>query len=96
MSLMEYNVFINSLIVTLQLSGNCCSIYKTPSTPVGYADDLIACTLSKYKMDRTHDTVYAHGNTWLYSFNAKKSGILVYRENQMTNKIACNRIFKLC
>ena len=58
MSLIKYTVFINLLIVTLQLSGNCCSIYKTPSTPVGYAD-----VLSKYKMDRTHDTVYAHGIT---------------------------------
>ena len=40
MSLIKYTVFINSLLVQLKMSGFCCKIYTTPSTPVRYADDL--------------------------------------------------------
>ena len=65
MSLIKYTVFINSLIVSLQRSGNCCSISRTPSAPLGYADDLATCALSKNKMDKTLSLVYGHGRTWL-------------------------------
>ena len=38
-SLLKYTVFINSLLVSLRNSGLCTKIYRTPSTPHGYADD---------------------------------------------------------
>ena len=50
----------------------------TPSTPVCYADDLASCSTSKHKLDQAIDVVSAHGHTWRYNFNAKKSGIFVY------------------
>ena len=86
MSLIKYTVFINSLIVNLKNSANCCSIYRTPSTPVGYADDLAACTCAKKSMDNVLQLVENHGHTWRYNFNAKKSGILVYGESKANNK----------
>ena len=58
-------------------------IYRTPSTPVGYADDLSAACNSKRKMVRVMEIVYAHGRTWRYDFNARKSSVLVFGE---TNK----------
>ena len=48
LSLLKYTVFINSLITELKVSGLCCKLYRTPSTPVGYADDLATCSTSKY------------------------------------------------
>ena len=51
LSLLKYTVFINSLPVSLRDSGLCAKIYNTPSTPLGYADDLAACCLSKRKTD---------------------------------------------
>ena len=60
-SLLKYTVFINSLIVDLKSSGLCCMLYRTPSTPVGYAYDLATCSTSKYKLDRAIDIVAAHG-----------------------------------
>ena len=81
MSLLKYTVFINSLITELKVSGLCCKLYRTPSTPVGYADDLTTCSTSKYNLDKAIDIVAAHGGTWRYDFNAKKSGILVYGED---------------
>ena len=96
LSLLKYTVFINSLINDLKHSGLCCKIYMIPSTPVGYADDLATCSTSKYKLDRAIDVVVAHGRTWCYNFNAKKSGILVYGEERSENlRNANQRVFKL-
>ena len=82
LSLLKYTVFINSLINDLKHSGLCCKIYMTLSTPVGYADDLATCSTSKFKLDKAINVVAAHGRTWRYNFNAKKSGILVYGEDK--------------
>ena len=82
MSLMKYTIFINSLLVDLRHADICCKIYMTPSTPLGYADDVATCCLSKRKIDRAMDIVYNHGCVWRYEFNAKKSGILVYGESK--------------
>ena len=87
MSLLKYTVFINSLLEQLKRSRLCCNFYSTPSMPVGYADDLAAACLSKIKMDRAMDVVYAHGRTWRYDFNAIKSGILVFGETQREHEI---------
>ena len=96
MSLIKYTVFINSLIVNLKNSGNCCSIYRTPSTIVGYADDLAACTCAKKSMDNVLQLVENNGRTCRYNFNAKKSEILVYGESKASNKQnALRRVFNL-
>ena len=50
-SLIKYTIFINSLLTELKESGLCCKIYRTPSTPLGYADDLAAYCTSKQKLD---------------------------------------------
>ena len=96
MSLMKYAIFINSLLVDLKKSGLCCKIYRTPSTPLGYADDVATCCLSKQRLDKAMALVHAHGCTWRYDLNAKKSGVLVYGESIKEHE--CNsvdRIFKL-
>ena len=67
---MKYTVFINSLIVSLRNSSNFCCIYWTPRTPVGYADDLATCSLSKTKLDKTLEVVYNHGCSWHYNLQA--------------------------
>ena len=71
-------------------------IYKTPSIPVGYADDLAAACNSKLKMDRVMEIVYTHGRTWWYNFNARKSGVLVFGEtNREHSANSKNRSFGL-
>ena len=90
MSLMKYAIFINSLLVDLKKSGLCCKIYRTPSTPLGYADDVATCCLSKQRLDKAMALVHAHGCTWRYDLNAKKSGVLVYGESIKEHE--CNRI----
>ena len=96
LSLLKYTVFINSLLVSLRDSGLCAKIYRTPSTPLGYADDLAAVCLSKRRTDAVMDAVYNHGCTWRYDFNARKSGVLVFGENRRTHeRNASNRTFKL-
>ena len=96
MSLLKYTVFINSLLNDLKESNMCCKIYKTPSTPVGHADDLAAACKSKMKMDHVMEIVYAHGRTWRYDFNARKSGVLVFGEtNKEHLQNSKNRSFRL-
>ena len=82
MSLMKYTIFINSLLVQLKNEGICCKIYTTPSTPLGYADDIAAACNTKTKVDRAMEMVYSHGCAWCYNLNAKKSGVLVYGESR--------------
>ena len=96
MSLMKYAVFINSLLVDLKNANICAKIYMVPSTPLGYADDVATCCLSKFKLDRAMDIVYRHGCVWRYEFNAKKSGVLVYGESKKEHKLnSASRCFKL-
>ena len=96
MSLIKYTAFINSLIVQLRNSGLCCSISRTPSSPVGDADDLAACCLSERKLDRALQVVYNHGCTWRYQYNAKKSGVMVFGESSQVGKYnAARRDFRL-
>ena len=96
MSLIKYTLFIDSLIVILRESGLCCSIGRIPSSPVGYADDLAACCVSERKLDGALKVVYQHGCKWRYTYNAKKSGIMVYGETPRANKHNSEvRVFKL-
>ena len=96
LSLLKYAIFINSLLVDLKRSGLCCKLYQTPSTPLGYADDVATCCLSKNKLDSAMDIVHNHGCTWRYELNAKKSGVLVYGEVPREHERNClDRVFKL-
>ena len=96
LSLMKYTVFIDSLLRELEQSRLCCAIYHIPLSPVGYADDLAACTLNKYKMDQVMKLVYQHSCTWRYSFIPGKSAVLVYGENAKEKRIgSIYREFKL-
>ena len=93
---MKYAIFINSLLVDLKKSGLCCKLYRTPSTPLSYADDIATCCLSKRKLDNAMDLVHSHGCTWRYELNAKKSGVLVYGESPKDHERNCkDRVFKL-
>ena len=96
MSLMKYTIFINSLLVNLKNAEICCKLYTTPSTPLGYADDVATACLSKNKLDQAMDIVHSHGCAWRYDFNTKKSGVLVYGEKQQDHtRNSKDRIFKL-
>ena len=96
LSLFKYLVFINSLLVSLEASGLCCAIQGIPVSPLGYADDLAAATISKMRMDRVLNKVYQHSNTWRYRFNPAKSAVLVYGETDNENKENSRyRVFRL-
>ena len=96
LSLLKYTVFINSLLITLRDSGLCAKIYRIPSTPQGYADDLAAACISKRKIDAVMSAMYNHGCTWRYNFNARKSGVLVFGESRRVHeRNAVNRRFML-
>ena len=90
MSLIKYTAFINSLLSTVQNSGVCCKIYRTPSAPVGYADDLAACCVQQNDLKRVMQIVHDHGRTWRFDFNAKKSGILVFGESKREHGVNRN------
>ena len=96
LSLVKYIAFINSLIVELRDTDLCCSIGRIKSTPLGYADDLATCTLSGNEMQTVLDVVGHHGRTWRYSFNAKKSAIMVFGETPAeSTRGSRDRMFKL-
>ena len=81
MSLLKYIAFINSLLDELEVSDSCVKLYKIPASPVGYADDLAAVSISKRKADNVIDIVYKHRIKWRYDLHADKSAILVYGED---------------
>ena len=96
LSLVKYTVYIDSLIVSLERSNLCCGIYRVKSSPVGYADDMAACTTSKRKMDLVMEKVHQHGCDWRYSFNAGKSAVLIFGESSKDRKVRSeNRMFNL-
>ena len=86
MSLIKYTVFTNSLLTELQDSSSWCKIYRTPSTTLGYSDDLAACCALKQRMDRSMKNIYRHRCTWRYKSNAKESEVWVNGERAQVNK----------
>ena len=61
------------------MPGLCCSLGRTPSIPLGYADDIATCCQSKYMMENAMDVVYIHGCTCRYDMNA--TNVLVFSGN---------------
>ena len=47
LSLVKYIVFIDELLIKLEMSKLCCTISHVPSSPAGYADDLATATKLK-------------------------------------------------
>ena len=82
LSLIKYVAFTDPLLRQIRDSGLCCKIYKIPSVPVGYADDMAAACLTKFNIDRVIDIAYRHGCTWRYEFNGDKSAVLVLGESR--------------
>ena len=96
LSLTKYVAFINNLLQSLKQSKLCCTIGIIPSTPVGYADDVATANTSKTKTDKTLQLVHDFGLKWRFSFNAKKSAILVYGETKKEHEIGSKfRTFRL-
>ena len=96
LSLLKYAAFIDPLLREIEDSGYVCRIINIPSSPVGYADDLSVCSLSKYNIDKVLDIVYRYSCRWRFYYNADKSAVMVYGENKREScKNAKYRTFRL-
>ena len=96
LSLTKYVAFINSLLIELERSKLCCQIHSIPASPAGYADDLAAACISKFRIDRVMTIVNEFGRKWRFQFNAKKSAVLVYGEGKGERALGIkNRMYKL-
>ena len=96
LSLLKYTAFIYPLLRKLEESNTGCHIVGIPSTPIGYADDMATCSISKPKLDRARCIVSEHAKRWRYRYYTKKSAVMVYSENWTEHKKSAKyRIFKL-
>ena len=83
-------MIINALIVDLEKSKLCCTIFGIPSSPAGYADDLATTMVSKGRVHKVQKIVYDYGTKWWFRFNASKSAVLVFSESRKYHeKIFC-------
>ena len=82
LSLLKYTAFIDPLIREIENSNLGCSVVGIPTSPVGYADDMATCSTSKQRLDRALQMVSKYSDKWRYSYNAKKSAIMVYGESR--------------
>ena len=65
--MMEYTIFINSLLVKPKEENICCKIVNIFSPHLGYADDVATACLSKPKLDWAMDIVYGYDICpWVY------------------------------
>ena len=78
LSLIKYTAFIDSLIVTLEQSGACASVYGIHVSPLGYADDIASASISERDIDKVLRLADRHSREWRYEFNAKKSAVSVF------------------
>ena len=96
LSLLKYSAFIDPLLREIQSSEYVCRILRIPSSPVGYADDLSLCSLSKFNMDQVLKIVYNYSCRWRFHYNASKSAIMVYGESKrIASRNAKYRNFQL-
>ena len=49
---------------------------------MGYADDMASACPSKANIDKTLNIIDTHAKKWRYSYNAKKSAVMVYGETK--------------
>ena len=75
LSLLKYTAFIDPLITLLERSGTGCSVVGIPSSPVGYADDMATCSISKNKLDQALDIPYYPAyNMHIYTLQHLREG----------------------
>ena len=97
LSLLKYTTFIDPLIRILESSGLGCQVIGIPTSPVGYADDMATSSTSKQQLDRALTVVSDFSNRWRYSYNAKKSTIMIYGETKNEFKNGSkHRVFSIC
>ena len=82
LSLLKYAAFIDPLLREIETSGFVSRIINIPASPVGYADDLSLCSLSKFNMDQVLKIVYKYSCKWRFYYNASKSAVMTYGENK--------------
>ena len=78
LSLLKYTAVIDPLLREIEDSGYCCCIINISMSPVGYADDLSVCSLSKHNLDHTQDVVYNYSCKWKFYHYVDKGPIMVY------------------
>ena len=61
-------MIINGLIVDLEKSKLCCTIFGIPSSPAGYTDDLATAVVTKGRVDKVHKIVYDYSTKWRLIF----------------------------
>ena len=97
LSLLKYTAFIDPLIRELKDSNFGCTVVDIATNPVGYADDMATCSTSKQRLDRALDIISNFSNRYHYSYNAKKSAIMVYDESRSEFRKGCKfREFAIC
>ena len=82
LSLLKYVAFIDPLLRKIQHSDVGCSVVDIPACPLGYADDMAAACQSRLKLDETLRIANTFSIQWEYSYNAKKSAVMIYGENR--------------
>ena len=96
LSLLKYAAFIDPLLRKIENSNLGCVVHGIQTSPVGFADDMSACTLSKFNMDKVLNLVYQYSCKWGYKYNAKKSAVMVYGESQhFAKRNSKDRTFRL-
>ena len=65
-ALLKYAAFIDILLREIETSGYVCHISNISVSPVAYADDLSACCLSKYNLDRVLKMVHEYFCKWRF------------------------------
>ena len=86
LSLLKYTAFIDPLIREIEESGLGYFFAVMQPNPVSYADDMSVCTLRKHKMDLILKMTYDFSCRWRYTYNARKSAIMVYGESPTENR----------
>ena len=96
LSLLKYVAFIDPLIRILERSQLGCRVADVPTNPIGYADDMASACPSKANIDKSLSIMDNYSRRWRYSYNAKKSAVLVFGEGRREHeKLKKHRIFSL-
>ena len=73
-----YLVFIDGLLVELQLSGFGAAVFSVRSGNPALADDLALIATWPLNLQKMLDIVYAYAYKWLFMIHAEKSCVLIF------------------
>ena len=90
-----YVAFIDPLLRSLERSEIGCRVVGIPSNPVGHADDMATANLSKLSTDRSLGIISEHAKKWRYTYNAKKSVVLIFGETKREHDRDAKQYFVL-